>query len=342
MPMFENQITRHLMKPRGGGRTSILFLARHAPLEPAYDCRAFPGDGGYPGYYHRVFGVLRELGYRVATGSTPDALLGPARNVDLVFSLLNRMAFANPEVLVAALCAYFGLASVGGRPNARALAEDKWFSKLAAGAAGLPVAAGAVYAAPADLDRPPAFDGPYFVKNRFGAASEGVSEQSRQENWAGARAAAERLMARGMQVLVEPYAPGIDITVPVLGSAGGPLMLGVVRPGSDRAGGIITEDLKRDDPLGYSLFDAGAAAAALHADVAALWNLAGPLDYTRLDYRFDPRTGARVFLEFNICCHIGRSGAICLAASQWGLTQADVLGHVIEYSLLRQGRRAKD
>ncbi len=61
------------------------------------------------------------------------------------------------------------------------------------------------------------------------------------------------------------------------------------------------------------------------------------MDYLRLDYRFDPDTGRRVFLEFNICCHIGRSGAICLAASQWGLTQADVLGHVVEFSLRRQG-----
>ncbi len=76
---------------------------------------------------------------------------------------------------------------------------------------------------------------------------------------------------------------------------------------------------------------------AVDADVTALWKAAGPIDYLRLDYRFDPATGRRVFLEFNICCHIGRSGAICLAASQWGLTQADVLGHVVEFSLRRQG-----
>ena len=79
-----------------------------------------------------------------------------------------------------------------------------------------------------------------------------------------------------------------------------------------------------------------ALAAALDDDVAALWAAAGPMDYLRLDYRFDPATGKRVFLEFNICCHIGRSGAICLAAGEWGLSQADVLGHVVEYSLSRQ------
>ncbi len=75
--------------------------------------------------------------------------------------------------------------------------------------------------------------------------------------------------------------------------------------------------------------------------MAALWQAAGPMDYFRLDYRFEPETGRRIFLEFNICCHIGRSGAICLAASQWGLSQTDLLGHVIEYSLRRQAGAAR-
>jgi D-alanine-D-alanine ligase len=60
------------------------------------------------------------------------------------------------------------------------------------------------------------------------------------------------------------------------------------------------------------------------------------MDYWRLDYRFDPETGRRTFLEFNICCHIGRNSAFALAASQSDVTHAEVLGHVVEYSLLRQ------
>jgi D-alanine-D-alanine ligase len=190
-----------------------------------------------------------------------------------------------------------------------------------------------------ELKNPPSFPGPYFVKNRFGAASEGISVQSIQDDWVGAARVAEGLMQRGMSVLVEAYVPGIDITIPVLGGER-PIMLGIVRPRSDRVGGIITEDLKRDDPLGYEIFEPDAQnpdlLPALGADVSALWSAAGPMDYLRLDYRFDPKSGRRVFLEFNICCHIGRSGAICLAAAQWGLGQADLLGHVVEYSLRRQ------
>ena len=331
-------IPEHLITARSSAR--ILFLARSAPEAPGYARRSFPGDGGYPAYYHRVWRTLTELGYRVATASQCRDLLTAAGQTDLVFSLYNRMPIRNPEVFVASTCESLHLASVGAPPNVRALAEDKWFSKLAARAIGIPTAEGAIYGCADDLKTPPAFPGPYFVKNRFGAASEGISAQSIQDDWAGATHVASSLMHRGMSVLVEAYAPGIDITVPVLGGDK-PMVLGVVRPGSDRAGGIITEDLKRDDPLGYAMFEPDARHAdldrALDADVAALWKAAGPMDYLRLDYRFDPETGRRVFLEFNICCHIGRSGAICLAASQWGLTQADVLGHVVEFSLRRQG-----
>lgn len=335
--MVSLSIADRLLRRPLAPRTRIFFLARHAPVAPDYACPSFPGDGGYPAYYHRVWRVLGELGYPVRTSTRPLDLLDEAGDSDLVFSLYNRMPIDNPEVFVASLCESLHLAHVGAKPNIRALAEDKWLSKLVARSVGLPVAEGAVYAHPADLATPPRFPGPYFVKNRFGAASEGVSDRSIQGDWAGAARIAEELMARGMAVLVEAYAPGIDITVPVLGGVA-PLMLGVVRPGSDRVGGIITEDLKRDDPLGYALFDAGRDAAALAADVEALWAATGPIDYLRLDYRFDPTTGRRTFLEFNICCHIGRSGAICLAAAEHGLTQADVLAHVIEASLQRQSR----
>ena len=326
-----------ILRPPTAPRTRILFLARHAPLATDYACAAFPGDGGYPANYHRVWSVLGELGYHVTTANQCRALYSRSNDVDLVFSLYNRAPIDNPEIFVAATCEFLHLPHVGAKPNIRALAEDKWIAKNFARSIGLPVADGAIYSRAEDLRKAPSFAGPYFVKNRFGAASEGISEQSIQDDWAGAARVAETFFARGMSVLVEKYAPGVDVTLPVLGGEQ-PLVLDLVRPRSDRLGAIVTEDLKRDDPLGYELFDAGAQTPNFDADALALWAAAGPMDYLRLDYRFDPETGRRVFLEFNICCHIGRSGAICLAGAQWGLSQADILGHVVEFSLRRQAR----
>lgn len=338
--MIADQIANKLLRPPKAPRTRILFLARHAPAAPDYICAAFPDDGGYPAYYHRVWSVLAGLGYRVTTSIHARELYKSAQEIDLVFSLYNRMPIDNPEVFVAALCEFLRLPHIGAKPNIRALAEDKWLSKLVARSIGLPVAQGAVYARREELAKPPSFSGPYFVKNRFGAASEGVNENSIRDYWSGAVRVAEKLMGNGMAVLVEQFAPGVDVTVPILGGDE-PIVLGLVRPCSDRKGAIVTEDLKRDDPLGYDLFDAGEQTQDFFDDARALWAAAGPMDYLRLDFRFDPVTRRRVFLEFNICCHIGRSGAICLAGAQWGLNQADILGHVVEYSLRRQARETE-
>jgi len=326
-----------ILRPPQPSSTRILFIARHAPEAPAHICRAFPGDGGYPAYYHRIWKTLSELGYSVTCSNQCHSLLGAAGNVDLVFSLYNRMPVSHPELFIASTCEFMRLPSVGAPPNVRAVAEDKWLSKIIAKSAGLPVSNGAVYADVSALQMPPSFPGPYFVKNRFGAASEGISNESIQDDWAGASRVAQGLLERGISVLVETYASGLDVTVPVLGGSR-PMVLGVVHPRSDKAGGIITEDLKRNDPLGYEMFDAGAQAATFGVDVGAMWATLGPMDYYRLDYRFDPETGKRTFLEFNICCYIGRNGAITLAGEQCGLSLPDILGHVMEASLQRQIR----
>ena len=330
-----SSIANQLIVPPKHPSSRILFIARHAPQEPDYALRSFPGDGGYPAYYHRIWEALTEIGYQVTTANDALAPFRAKGNVDILFSLYNRMPINNPEIFIPSLCEFLKIPCVGARPNVRALAEDKWFSKLAAKSAGLPVSPGAPFASADDLKIPPSFKGPYFIKHRFGAASDGITADSIQDDWAGASRVAASLIEKGMEALVEEYAPGFDITVPVLGGEA-PIMLGVVRPRSDKRGDVITEDLKRSDPLGYELFDAAAIERDLRDDVAALWGVARPMDYFRLDYRFDPTTGRRIFLEFNICCHIGRSGAICLAASQWGLSQTDLLAHVIEFSLRRQ------
>lgn len=328
-----------LLRPRDPEKTRILFLARHAPDEPAYAPKSYPGCGGYPRYYHKVFETLRELGYRVQTSTQCASVLTAPGNVDLVFSLYNRMPIHHPEILVSSLCEFLRLPCVGAPPNTRAVAEDKWLSKLTARAIGLPVTEGAPYDTAEALLRPPSFPGPYFVKNRYGAASEGVDEACIQDDWCGAKRIAERFLDRGMAALVEEFAPGVDVTMPILGGAT-PLVLGLVHSISDKKSHIVTEDLKRDDPLGYAMFEPGSEIAeSFRGDAQVLWGALGPMDYLRMDYRFDSRTGRRVFLEFNLCCHIGRSGAICLAAGRLGASQADVIGHVAEFALRRHASR---
>lgn len=324
-----------LRTPTDPGRVRILYLARFAPDEPVLALKPDTHVAGYSQYHFNLFKELQGIGYDVRSSSKPYAAWMAGGNVDFVFSLLNRMPMRNPEVHVPSVCAYLRIPHLGAPPNIRALAEDKFLSKLAFHALGLPVAEGRAYAPGQELT-PPVFAGPYFVKDRFGAASEGITADSLQDSWEGAAAVVRSFHAQGREALVERYCPGIDVTVPVIGHD--PYrILGHVAPQSDQVGNILTEAIKVDDHLGNRLVQVDdATAAAMAGDVDTLWRNLGPIDYFRVDYRWDPATGARTVLEINICCYLGRQGALALAGSQWGYSRRDLVAHVVEYSLARQ------
>ncbi|CAH2598890.1 D-alanine--D-alanine ligase [Rhodovastum atsumiense] len=331
-----------LLWPAAPQDTRILYLARFAPDDPIYTVKPEGITHGYAEYHFRLYEALRNIGYRVASSSKPYAALMAGGNVDFVFSLLNRMPLRNPELLVPSICTYLRLPCLGAPPNIRALAEDKYLSKLAFSALGLPVAPGRAYLPGAELS-PPDFPGPYFVKDRFGAASEGVTEASLQDSWEGAARIVGTFHTAGKEALVERFCPGIDVTVPVLGHSPY-LVLGHVAPRSDKPGSILTADLKTDDRLGNDLIELGAGTeAAIADDVRKVWSSLGPIDYFRLDYRWDPATGQRFLIEMNICCYLGIRGAIGLAGKALGYDRTQILAHVVEYSLARQrGAHAHD
>lgn len=324
-----------LQWPRTPEATRILYLARFAPDDPVYQMKPEENVAGYAEYHFNLYKALGEIGYQVKSSSKPYAAWMAGGNVDFVFSMLNRMPMRNPEIHVPSICEYQRLPYLGAPPNIRALAEDKYLSKLAFRSLGLPVVDGLPYSVGQALT-PPDFPGPYFIKDRFGAASEGITADCLQDSWADAVPVIRRLHAEGREVLVERYCPGIDVTVPVIGHEPF-LVLGHVAPCSDKVGNILTEDLKADDHLGNQLIQVGnETAAAMQGDVGQLWRAFGPIDYFRVDYRWDPATGQRFVLEINICCYLGEHGALCLAGREWGFSRKDILAHVVEFSLARQ------
>lgn len=115
-----------------------------------------------------------------------------------------------------------------------------------------------------------------------------------------------------------------------------PVILGYVQPKSDKPGSIITEDLKLHDHLGYQIVSVHGLEQDIANDVQKVWDALGPMDYFRIDYRIDFEKGERRILEMNICCHLGKSGSICLAATEHGYSQADLLKYIIAYSMNRQ------
>ena len=255
--------------------------------------------------------------------------------MDYVFSLMNRFQMAKPEIFISSYCEFIQVPYLGAPPNIRAIAEDKLLTKLVFRSLGLNMPEGMGLSKEREIPAEAPFPGPYFVKKRFGAASGGIREDSICGTWEAVASCAKRLMEKGHEVLVEQYCEGIDVTVPVLGGEE-PVILGFVQPKSDKPGNIITEDLKLHDHLGYQLVSVHDLEQDIIADVRKVWAAPGPLDYFRIDYRIDFEKGERRILEMNICCHLGKSGSICLAAAQHGYTQADILKYILDYSMRRQ------
>ena len=318
-------------------RLNILFLAKYAQDWNNPPPVIHPNYGRELYTKYEVLSVLRGLARTVEPCASLEEFEDRMRRTPpgYIFQIYNREAVRNPEILVSSLCARTGVPYLGSPPNVRAMAEDKWITKLMAMAAGLPVPEGAVAVSGRDLEHPPEFAGPYFVKPRFGANSESVDENSICDDWPAARSRAAALLADGEEALIETLAPGLDVTVPVLG---GPVVLQPVAMRSELREGVSTERQKRNLEPGRrgEPFDDGPVADALKQAALAFARLIQPCDYLRVDFRVAPDGSFRL-LEVNLTCNLATTRAMTIGASASGVSHAAMIEHFLCYSLDRQG-----
>lgn len=317
--------------------SSILFLAEHAPLldTPAPGLGA---GGFFVGYHHRLFQALCALGLAVTPCRDLDQLLSVAPRHDYVFTVYNRVwtrRMRNSMVFVSSVCDYLHVPYLGAPPNVRALAEDKYMTKALASSVGIPVLPGKVFHDLGDLDRAPDFDGPYFVKPRFGAASENIGTDSLQHTWPGARAKVRELLALGLEALVERGVVGTDITVPVVGGRGPLLFPPIARP-SGLEHGITTYQQKMFLSRPQQFLEDASLQEELGQYALRLGEEARPFDYFRADFRRDDATGEVFLLEFNVACVLDEAREFGVAGRRLGISFPALLGHIIAYSLARQ------
>ena len=317
-------------------RLHILFLAKYAQEWSEAPPVIHPRYGRELYTKFEVLSVLRGLARSVEPCASLDAFEERMRGTPpgYVFQIYNREAVRNPEILVSSLCARTGVPYLGSPPNVRAMAEDKWITKLMAKAVGLAVPEGTAAVDERDLDHPPDFAGPYFVKPRFGANSEWVDESSICDDWPAARARGAALLANGEEALIETLAPGMDVTVPVLG---GPIALHPVAMRSELREGVSTERQKRNLEPGRSgePFEDLALAEELKQAALALTRLAQPCDYLRVDFRVAPDRSFRL-LEFNVTCNLATTRAMNIGAEACGISHEAMIEHFLCYSLRRQ------
>ncbi len=315
----------------------ILYLAPHAPSSDTPKPPDIHSDYGVqPAYQYEIWDVLRNgLGLNVHSSSDIDIVPEAFEGRNYVFSLYNIAAFRNSEIYLSALTAKAGIACLGAPANIRALAEDKWLSKLAARALGLPTPAGAVFGRGVPV-RKPGFGGPYIAKPRFGAASTGIDAGSAREEFDALAPRVEALGAGIDECLVEQVFGEFDVTVPILIGDEGPTALPPATQTSDSPYGLFTHRQKRKLDPGLTREFPGDEPwlAPIVADALRFARAVGPYDYLRCDFRFGP--AGHAFLEFNLACSIGGAMAFAQSAAQAGISSEALVEHILATSLDRQ------
>ncbi len=315
----------------------ILYLAPHAPSpETPRPPDIHPDYGVQPAYQYEIWDVLSNgLGLDVDSRSDLDAVPQAFEGRNYVFSLYNIAPFRNSEVYVSSLAAKAGIACLGAPANIRALAEDKWLTKLAAQALGIPAPAGKVFGPGVPVGRPD-FDGPYVAKPRFGAASTGIDHESAKEDFDALAGRVAQLGSTPDECLVEQVFGDFDVTVPVLVGEDGPVALPPATQTTDSPYGLFTHRQKRrlapglvrefppDEPWLAPIVD----------DALRFARAVEPYDYIRCDFRFGPEGHA--LLEFNIACSIGSAMAFAQSAARAGISSEALVEHILATSLDRQ------
>lgn len=318
----------------------VLYVAPFAPAEGDGPPPMHPQHGRQPLYHYEIYAILKDLGLKVTPVSDLSRFIEEAPRHNYVFTLYNRGPFRNSEILVSALCELHHLAYLGAPPNMRALAEDKHVCKSFAASLGLPVPAGRAYCHADEAATAPAFPGPYFVKPRFGAASEDVTRDSAAADWPRAAERVRRLLANGKEALVEPLIEGTDVTIPVLGGLS-PILLPAVETSSEEPHGIVTHRQKRaiDGGRSRQIIPVPELPPLLTDSTRIFADGVQPFDYVRVDFRHETTTGAYWFTEFNQGCSLSSHMSFFGSISSLGVTQTELVEHLLASSVRRQKDR---
>ncbi|MGD1847258.1 MAG: hypothetical protein ACFB10_17850 [Salibacteraceae bacterium] len=291
------------------------------------------------GYHKEIYDLLISIGVDVYSSHDISEVISANTSSNYVFSLFNRAEFENSEIFASTICEWQNLPYLGAKPNIRALAEDKHLAKILAKHLHIPTSPWKIYQKDAPCPQAPDFEGPYFIKWRYGASSKFVSADCIAQNWEEAKTIIKKFHRNNCDVIMEKLIKGKGVTVPViLGSDDSPVSLPPVITDSEMPYGIVTHDQarKREEGMSRRVLNNDSLYNELIEYSTKLFDSIRPIDYIRVDFKLDTEYSNPLFLEFNVCCNLSSTSAISLSASQIGLTQTELISHILQQSLTRQ------
>lgn len=257
---------------------------------------------------------------------------------DLVFNIAEGLAGRSREAQVPALLEAFDQPYVFSDPLTQAAGLDKAVAKRLVRDAGLPTAPFAVLETNADA-RACALAFPVFVKPVAEGTGKGCERASKCADRRALAATARALRARfGQPALAEPFLPGREFTVGVLGNGTAARVLGVLEilllETADAE--VYSFDNKElsETRVGYRLADDAEAREAGRVALAA-YRALGCRDAARLDLRSDG-AGQPQFLEVNTLAGLHPTHSdLPILAARAGMPYAALIGAIVDAAAAR-------
>lgn len=290
---------------------------------------------------------LAALGHRVervGRGIDLARRLAAGERWDMVFNIAEGLNGRSREAQVPALCELFGQPYTFSDPLTCALTLDKPLAKRLVRDHGLPTPAFAVIECEADLDAIDLTDLPFplFVKPAAEGSSKGVTGRSKVADPGELRQAGAALLAAfGQPVLVEPFLPGREVTVGVVGSGDEAEAVGVLEVsfvgGSDLDAYTALNKDEFQERVGYQLLDGEPLAREARRLALAAYRALDCRDAGRVDLRCDA-AGALQFLEVNPLPGLSpRTGDLPILARMSGISHSELLGRIVDSAARRWG-----
>jgi D-alanine-D-alanine ligase len=251
--------------------------------------------------------TLSELGHRperIGHARQLAAALIAGKRWDLVFNIAEGMHGIGREALVPALLDLYRIPYTFSDPLVMSLTLHKGMTKRVIRDAGVATADFFVAERAGDAEAV-VFDPPYFVKPVAEGTGKGISPASIVRERTALREACDRCIRTYRQpAIIEPYLPGREFTVGIVGTGDNAEVLGAMEVHLKETAepGVYSYVNKEEfeDRVTYRLIPSGADPVAAEAEAVSLaaWRVLGCRDAGRVDIRCDAMERPQ-FMEVN-------------------------------------------
>lgn len=246
--------------------------------------------------------VMARLGYRTERiGNIFELVnkLAAGNRWDMVFNITEGLYGDGRESVVPALLDQYRIPYVFSGPVVMGISLNKYYARLVAAAAGVPVSPGILVSSADDIQLAASLTYPLFVKPVAEGTGKGITERSIVRDALSLKYLAIELLQRFSQpVLVEEYLPGREFTVGVTGSGADARVVGGMEViCKDNLPYSVEVKENYQDIVQYRTIDESYRDECSSVALAA-WRALGAVDAGRVDLRAD-RDGKICFIEAN-------------------------------------------